>query len=166
MSMSGYYIFVDQQYGPFDIAALKSLNQEGRFTKDSWVFLEGETADWTQAQKVKSLQSIFTAPPAAPKPAAAPKPSDSLAQRLKQAQAAQPPTEEDAGQTGFGTMLVSPKESGVRSIESKLPSAPLSDIPTDPLPASKSASAAPSESSASKSDGWFKKLLRTLRLAK
>ncbi len=100
-----YYIYVDQQYGPFNGDTMGHLLREGRLTKDSWVFFEGETPGWTRAVEVKSLSKLFQASAHAAAVASA------------------------ADET-MGTMIVSPtKQSGVKKIESVLPVAPLSDIP-------------------------------------
>ncbi|MBI4027084.1 MAG: DUF4339 domain-containing protein [Verrucomicrobia bacterium] len=126
---ANYYMFVDQQYGPFDLAALQTHLREGRLTKDSWIFLEGETADWTRAEEVPSLKFLFQAPAASA--GTVPLKASSLAERLKQSTQPQPAAE--SGDDFGGTLLVSPTaKNGVRAIKSVLPSAPLSDIPQQP----------------------------------
>jgi hypothetical protein len=102
----GYYLFVDKQYGPYDAGMLKQFAIEGRFTEDSWVFLEGETSSWTRASEVKSLGRMFQPEQSTPK--------NGLVEDIS-----------------MGTMLFSNSASkeGVKKIDSMIPRAPLSDIP-------------------------------------
>ncbi len=148
---SKYYLFIDQQYGPYDLNSLQVHLKECRLTKDSWVFCEGETADWTRAEEVSSLKSLFQAHAGA---TGAPSTTGSLAEKLKQASQAHSQPSDDLD-SGFGTMLVSPSAAaGMRNLESSLPSAPLSDIHRHPAQASSETSEPELPSS---SDGWLEK---------
>jgi len=144
---NNYYLFTDQQYGPYDLETLKRLVQENRLNKDSWVFLDGETKEWTRAGEVNSLKALFQ--PRVSDEAA----SKLLAERLKQATATAQPDED------FGTMLVAPMSkaasSGVKPIQSVLPSAPLSDIPAS--------SVASEPESEPENVGWFERLKNLFR---
>jgi len=116
-----YYLFLDQQYGPYDLEALRGHMREGRVTPESLIFQHGETADWTHAADVPSLKPLFQAP--------APTATGSLADRLKQASQPAAPAAGDA-EGNFGTMLVSPSAAdGIRNIAASVPTAPLSDLP-------------------------------------
>jgi len=148
---SEYYLFIDQQYGPYDLNSLQVHLKEGRFTKDSWVFCEGEIADWTRAEEVLSLKSLFQAHAGA---TGAPSTADSLVEKLKQASQAHS-QQVDEPDSGFGTMLVSPSAAaGMRNLEPSLPSAPLSDIHRHPTQASSETSEPELSSS---SDSWLEK---------
>lgn len=54
-----YYLFIDQQYGPYDRVTLNTYFREGRLTRETLVFHHDETADWTPAAEVPSLQFLF-----------------------------------------------------------------------------------------------------------
>ena len=112
-----YYVYVDQQYGPYEFDVLKSLHTQGVLTADSWIFLEGETKDWTRAAEVASLKILFQPS----KPLAESK----LSERIKKASSA---IASGSGGDFGGTMLVGGASTGVRIIPSVLPNAPLSDI--------------------------------------
>jgi membrane protease subunit (stomatin/prohibitin family) len=51
-----------QQLGPFDLTVLAGKLRDGSLTKDTLVWKQG-MADWTQAEKVAELQSLFAAAP-------------------------------------------------------------------------------------------------------
>lgn len=119
-----YYLYTDQQYGPYDLPALEGMLKQGQLTKDSFIFREGETADWIRAEEVSSLKILFQAAPTQKLNfQKMPTRVGGLAAKLQR-------TAEPAGEEGFGTMLVSPTSGAkVKNIESALPDAPLSDIP-------------------------------------
>ncbi len=122
-----YYLYVDQQYGPYNLESIQAYVREGRVIAESWMHCEGETRDWTRAVEVASLKILFQKSNAA-SPVVA---SQGLASRLKKASESHP-----EGQQGEGTMLVAPSSAaGVRMMPTVLPSAPLSDIAGAKAPA-------------------------------
>ncbi len=143
-----YFLYTDQQTGPYDVPALQGMMKQGQLTKDSFIFRQGETADWTRAEDVPSLKSLFQAAPL--------RSASGLASKLQQAT-------EVSGDEGFGTMLVSPSAGAkVRSIQSALPSAPLSDLPAQtaaPAAAPAAAKAEVAEAPVESPKGFFQKLM-------
>lgn len=111
-----YFLYVDQQYGPYDLVLMQKYVKDGIVANHSWVHCEGETKDWTRASDVASLKALFQ--PAAPVPSVAP----GLAAKLKKAS-------ESGAEPAEGTMLVGPSAIGaVRMMPTVLPNAPHSDI--------------------------------------
>jgi hypothetical protein len=140
---SEYFLYIDQQYGPYDEIALGEHLKQGRLTQETWVFRNGETPDWTRAGDVVSLKALFL-------PVATPSKVGDLSDRLKQATLA---PQDDS----FGTMLVRRSDlDGVKSLESALPQAPLSDIPKQEV-------GKISPTAASKKIGFFGKLRNLFR---
>ncbi len=123
---ANYYLYIDQQYGPYDATNLASFFQEGRLNKDSWIFFEGETADWTRAEEVVSLRFLFEKKPTSP---SSPPPKTGLTSLLKQAAAQNSNLQKQKTEAPLGTVLVPPTAaSSVRVLEHALPFAPLSDL--------------------------------------
>ncbi len=114
---ASYFIFADQQYGPFGVSALEELKRQGRFASETFVFCEGETTEWTAAGQVLSLKSLFEKVAHGTPPSS----GGSLAERLRAARLNEVESE-------GGTMLVAPSKEGRRAVEAGLPHAPLSDL--------------------------------------
>lgn len=117
-----YYVFADQQYGPYDAAAIRGLAASGRLDGGAWVFHEGETPEWTRATEVASIKAFFPVAPSGQGGAL----RVPFAKKFEQAQATSqvPPPKEVAA-----TVLAPPDAAGqVRKMEVNLPSAPLSDM--------------------------------------
>lgn len=61
-----FFVAIDgKQAGPFDIASLKAMYNEGNFTEDSLVWKEG-MKNWEKAGMVKELKEIFSTSPSVP----------------------------------------------------------------------------------------------------
>jgi membrane protease subunit (stomatin/prohibitin family) len=61
--LPGFFVAVNgQQSGPFDMAALQGMIQQGQFNKESLVWKNG-MANWVKAGEVPELQSLFGAAP-------------------------------------------------------------------------------------------------------
>jgi hypothetical protein len=116
IAMARYYVFIDTQYGPFELSDLRDLIEQRRFSRDCWVFHKGETADWTRAAEVFSLQSLFLKELTAPK---------LVAPNFKVT-----PTKP----TLETHLLSGSKAEALRMLELKLPAAPLSDLPSQSKP--------------------------------
>lgn len=143
-----YYLYVDQQYGPYDLSAMQAFIREGRVIPESWVHSDGETRDWTRAADVTSLKTAFPAPKPAP---VAPAPG--LAEKLKKVS--------DSKVESLGTMLVGPSAAeGVRSIPTVLPNAPLSDIPPNKTGIATSPESDGGQGGKKGVLSWFKNLFR------
>jgi hypothetical protein len=126
---SGYLLFTDQQYGPYDLETLKTCIQQGELAPETWVYCEGETAAWTRADEVGTLKGFFKkSPTSAPSPPNIPSSVKNLGDRVKQSLK----TDQDEGDN-FGTMLVAPgKGKNLKAAVNNLQQAPNSDIvPTD-----------------------------------
>src|SRR5437868_4266966 len=48
----------NQIYGPVEWTVLMNWAQEGRVTRDTWIYLEG-TQEWRQAHKIEALHDCF-----------------------------------------------------------------------------------------------------------
>jgi hypothetical protein len=140
--MAHYYVFIDRQYGPYELSNLYDLLAQHRFNKECWVFHKGETSDWTRAGEIVSLQPLF---------------EQSLRNKVEKASESLKISKQKPA-LDTETLLVSPsKVQALHPIENQLPSAPLSDLPSQ----SKSISqgAAPVRS------GLFESIKRILRLS-
>ncbi len=117
-----YYVFADQQYGPYDAATIRGLVAAERLVRDTWVFHDGETADWTRAAEIPSLRAFF--PIAATGQAA--EGQQTLARKLDQAQAtAEIPQPKPLSSTAFVPLDAIAQ---ARKMSVNLPDAPLSDL--------------------------------------
>ncbi|WP_308552473.1 SPFH domain-containing protein [uncultured Mediterranea sp.] len=67
-SISIYHVLVNgNQQGPYDMAALRQLVQNGMLTRDTYVWKNG-MPQWTYAGECSELQQLFGTPPPPPPP--------------------------------------------------------------------------------------------------
>jgi hypothetical protein len=117
-----YYVFSDQQYGPYDVATIRGLVAAGRLDRNAWVFHNGETSDWTRAAEIPSLQAFFPIAIAGQ----AGEGQRNFARKLDQAQAV---TENPPSKPLSVTAFAPPDAaSQVHKMDVNLPDAPLSDL--------------------------------------